>query len=179
MNASFARLLGMRALYRSIVGFGLVLTLMMLAGCSASVDPQPESNDQTVTLYFYSDADIQNATFDTPVPVSRTVSGAGTTEAMDRSLKLLFAGPTAEEKQRSGAETTDDLTALSSLYIGTRMEGGVAYVNFRNTALAVLNGSAAMQTMAKGPIERTLKQFPGVTDVQYEIDGKVFNEWDA
>ncbi|MEK7719801.1 MAG: hypothetical protein AAB347_09360 [Bacteroidota bacterium] len=46
-------------------------------------------------------------------------------------------------------------------------------------ALEILNSSAARQFMAKEPIRRTLLQFPGIKDVQYAIDGEIFEEWDA
>lgn len=182
----------MPTLYRSIVGFGLVLTVLLIAGCNGQVTPGPgvsssssftssseDPPEQSVMLYFYSDADVAAADFQNPVVVSRSVIGADMPETMDRALKLLFAGPTQEEEQTIGAKTSDDLTALGPLYIGVRVEGSVAHVNFRPTALSILNSAAARQMMVKEPIERTVMQFPGVTEVRYEIDGNPFDEWDA
>lgn len=142
----------------------------MLVGCAP-----PPSSDSTVTLFFYSDGDLQNASFENPVVVQRTVPQEN---AMDTALRALFDGPTDEEVL-AGARTSDDLTSLQDLYLGVRTEGNNAIVNFANDALKILNSAAARQLMAKEPIQRTLMQFPGIQNVQYEIDGELFDEWDA
>jgi spore germination protein GerM len=147
----------------------LLLVVLALTACTP-----PQTQD--ITLVFYSQSDLQNAVMDSPVVVTRTLPASD--DAMDSALRLLFAGPTQEEQGR-GAYSSLDLEALASSYIDVRVEGGVAIVNFRPAALQILNSAAARQFMAKEPIQRTLLQFPGITDVQYAIDGELFDEWDA
>lgn len=146
-----------------------------LAIIAASCTPAPETTD--VTLYFYSQGDLQNATFDDPIAVSRSVPSPSST--MDNALRMLFAGPTDDEERLAGARTSDDLSDLRTFYLGVSQENGTAIVNFRPEALMILNSAAARQLLAKAPIEHTLLQFNGITDVQYAIDGKIFDAWDA
>jgi hypothetical protein len=93
------------------------------------------------------------------------------------ALKLLFAGPTAEEK----AKGMESLTALGDYYIGVSVVKGVAIVNFRRGAEKHLyvNGAACQQEQALTPIEKTLTQFPTIKRVKYAINGKIITEWDA
>lgn len=155
---------------------GLTLALGLLSGCSRQSPPATQA--QAITLYFYSESDLQNAFFDNPVTVMRKVPVSTETETMDTALELLFAGPTEKDLER-GARTSDDLTRLGPLYLGIRRDGDAAVVNFHKDALEILNSAAARQFMTKEPIRRTLLQFPGITDVQYSIDGEIFEEWDA
>lgn len=149
--------------------FGTLATaFVVLASCAPATT--------TVHLYFYSESDLRNATFENPVEVEREVDQSE--NAMDAALRALFAGPTDEERAR-GARTSQDLSMLGTAYIGVRTEGSAAIVNFAPDALGILNSAAARQLMAKAPIEETLMSFPGVTQVQYAIDGEIFDEWDA
>lgn len=128
------------------------------------------------TLFFYSEADLNQALFDAPVAVERCISKEGI--AAETALKELFAGPTDAEQEK-GARGSEDLQALSASLIGVSIDGNIAIVNFKPEALAILNSAAARQLMAKAPIEATLRDFPGVTEIQYAIDGTIFEEWDA
>ena len=146
----------------------------------------------TITLSFYSEEDLSNAMFDSPVTVTRTIPK--TAKVADAALRALFAGPTEEEMQQ-GARTSEDLKQLGEYYLGInihteypdpfspptsgRMIENVAIVNFRSEALSILNSAAARQFMAKSAIEETLRHFPTITHVLYAIDGEVFYEWDA
>ena len=71
------------------------------------------------------------------------------------------------------------LRALADDLIDVKVEGDTATVNFKQSALEILNTAAARQLLAKAPIEKTLLQFPEIKKVQYAMDGKVFIEWDA
>lgn len=43
-----------------------------------------------------------------------------------------------------------------------------------------LNSTAAIQEVVKGSIEATLKRnFPLVQKIEYEVDGRIVNGWDA
>lgn len=146
--------------------------LLVAASLAACV----QSRTDTLTLYFYSQEDYHNAVFEHPIAVTRTMPASQKT--MDTALRQLFAGPTDAEKH-AGALTSADLTALGPLYLGVRQEGTAAVVNFHADALKILNTAAARQFMVKSPITATLTQFPGIREVLYEIDGKIFDEWDA
>ena len=160
---------------RPVIGFAVIAGTITLAGCTQAEPEPPRTQD--VTLYFYSQSDLRNATFDDPVAVTRTVSGTGAV-AMDAALTLLFAGPTKAEKLE-GALTSDDLQSLAPLYLGVWKEGTTVVVNFDTEALTVLNSAAARQFMAKEPMRQTLLQFEGIEDVEYAINGEIFTEWDA
>ncbi|MCF7844572.1 MAG: GerMN domain-containing protein [Kiritimatiellales bacterium] len=144
-----------------------------------------------VTLFFYSEDDLQNARFDSPVTLARTVPD--NSNAVTTTLHELFRGPT-EQEMSEGARTTDDLKNLGTYYKGIGLHStladpygipdatpltNVAVINFKPEALEILNSSAARQMMVKAAIETTLRQFPTVDWVFYAIDGKVFIEWDA
>ncbi len=68
---------------------------------------------------------------------------------------------------------------LIDYFRGVRIEDGSAIVSFDGPALEYLNNAACAQAAIKSPIERTLIQFLGVQRVEYEIDGSIFDEWDA
>ncbi len=110
------------------------------------------------------------------VRVERVVTDALTTP--DEALRLLFAGPTPDEAKK-GARTFSQLSILGSSYLGVNVANGTAVVNFKPAALTSLNSAAAMQAMVKNPIERTLRQFIDIQRVEYAIDGKIFEQWDA
>ncbi|MFH1670737.1 MAG: Gmad2 immunoglobulin-like domain-containing protein [Patescibacteria group bacterium] len=145
-----------------------------------------------ITLSFYSEEDLSNAYFDSPVTVTRTIPK--TAKIADAALHALFTGPTEEERLQ-GARTSEDLKKLGEYYLGInihteyqdplspptsgRMIENVAIVNFRSEALSILNSAAARQFMAKSAIEETLRHFPTITHILYAIDGEVFDEWDA
>jgi hypothetical protein len=102
-------------------------------------------------------------------------------------LRLLFQGVTPEEKKAgltsSFAGLTDSqsnpVEPLLNYYQGVTITDGVATVQFSRPALAYLNAAACLQATVKAPIEDTLLQFPTVKSIQYSIDGKIFDQWDA
>ena len=55
----------------------------------------------------------------------------------------------------------------------------IATIDFDEAALEYLNSPACKQMTFKGPIEKTLLQYPTIIKVQYSIDGKFFDEWNA
>lgn len=96
----------------------------------------------------------------------------------DAALRLLFAGPTAEEKARG----MESLGPLGGYYRSVSIKkGGVAVVNFRPGAEKYLHvaGSACQQEQVLTPIVETLKQFRNIKSVKYAINGKVITDWDA
>lgn len=95
----------------------------------------------------------------------------------DAALRLLFAGPTAEEK----AKGMEGIAPLGDYYLGVSIKRGVAIVNFRPGAEEHLHtsGPVCMQEAVLTPINKTLTQFPTIKSVEYAINGKIIEEWDA
>ncbi len=162
--------------------FAISLSVLSLAACTPTVPSEngasssQESSDVTVSLYFYTQDELSNATSDPTFRVDRAVASADITP--DELVTLLFDGPTSDE-QTAGARTYEGLTALGDSFIGVTVQDHVAIVNFEPEAYVYLNGAAAMQGMVKAPIEKTLKAFFMITEVQYARDGVLFTEWDA
>jgi len=155
--------------------FRSIISGFALAGLLVACTP---SESKGVQLFYYSLQDLNNATYDKPVVVARTVSYREN-KLYETAVAELLKGPTKDEARRLNARMSQDLRSLADDFIGVTVEGDTATVNFKASALDVLNGAAAMQFMVKTPIERTLLQFPEIKKVQYAIDGKVFDEWDA
>lgn len=95
----------------------------------------------------------------------------------DAALRLLFAGPTPEEK----AKGMESIAPLGDYYLGVSIKRGVAIVNFRPGAEEHLHtgGPVCMQQAVLTPINKTLKQFRTIKSVDYAINGKIIEEWDA
>ncbi len=68
---------------------------------------------------------------------------------------------------------------LAEYFVEVRVEAGVAIVSFDEGALVYLNSTACMQAVTKTPIVRTLLGFPDIDEVVWEIDGEIFDAWDA
>jgi spore germination protein GerM len=152
-----------------------ILSGLALTGVLVACAP---SESKGVQLYYYSLKDLNNATYDEPVVVARTISYK---ENMlyEAAVRELLKGPSKDEARRLNARMSDDLRGLADDLIDVKAEGDTATVNFKQSALEVLNSAAARQMMAKQPIEKTLLQFPEIKNVKYAIDGKEFTEWDA
>ncbi len=73
----------------------------------------------------------------------------------------------------------ENVPDIKAYYNGVTIKNGVAIVDFDKAALGRLNSAACMQASIKSPIEKTLKQFPTIKSVEYSIDGKLFDQWDA
>ncbi len=95
----------------------------------------------------------------------------------DESLKLLFAGPTAKEK----AKGLERIKKLGNLYIGVTIKNHKAIINFRRGAEKYLyvSGPICISQTVLAPIERTLLQFKNIKSVDYAINGKIIEDWDA
>lgn len=110
-----------------------------------------------------SDPTAQNC--ETTYPVARVVPK---TQAMARAaLEALLLGPN-EFEQELGYFTSLDNPGIEIL--GLVIEEGVARVNF-NEALNQVGGSCKVMAM-RSQIERTLKQFETVDEVEISVEGK-------
>jgi spore germination protein GerM len=144
----------------------------MFTACTSALQQEP------VSLFFYSEEDIASASGNPSVPVERSIGGSSDEEQMTNAIRALLEGPSPKEMER-GARTTEDLQNLLPFFQGVRIDRSSAHIKFDGDALTILNSAAARQQMAKAPLEKTLLQFRGIERVEYEIDGKVFTEWDA
>ena len=69
---------------------------------------------------------------------------------------------------------------LGTYFRGARVEGTSFIISFSGGAMRYLNNTAAIQEYVKGAIEYTIKKnFPKVEKIEYEIDGKIVEGWDA
>ena len=148
----------------------------------------------TITLFFYSEQDVKNLTYEATFPVERKI--AKTSKVADATMRALFAGPTDTEYKK-GARTMDVLSDLGKDYISVNVHAtypnpnyapgygmettlkNVAVINFRSDAFRILNGAAGAQFQAKAAIEATLLHFPTIDEVLYMKDGVIFIYWDA
>jgi sporulation and spore germination protein len=101
-------------------------------------------------------------------PTKRTAAAA---------LRLLFAGPTVAEQ----AKGMEGLGPLGEYYRGVSIKDGVAVVNFRPGAEKYLHvsGPVCGQEQVLTPIVKTLKRLGTITSVDFAINGKIIEEWDA
>ena len=93
----------------------------------------------------------------------------------DAALRQLFAGPTAEEK----AKGMESIERLKPYYLGVSIKRGVAVINFRAGAETYLNGTACEQEQLHTPMVKTLTQFSTIKTIEFAINGKIIEEWDA
>ncbi|MFZ0063129.1 MAG: GerMN domain-containing protein [Pyrinomonadaceae bacterium] len=102
---------------------------------------------------------------------------APTKKLADAALKLLFTGPNVSEQ----AKGMEGLGPLGNYYRGVSIKDGVAVVNFRHGAEKYLHvsGPACGQEQVLTPIVKTLKRLSTITSVDFAINGKIIEEWDA
>jgi spore germination protein GerM len=88
------------------------------------------------------------------------------------ALAELFKGPTPEEQAQG--YTAFSARETSGILKSVKIKNGTAYVNFnRNIATQFERGSSACgNQFFTAQIEMTLKQFPGVKNVAYAIEGR-------
>lgn len=134
------------------------------------------SRDMEVLLYF------TNPT----LPEFANTCGAGefvkrrvkpTKKLADAALRLLFAGPDVSEQ----AKGMEGLGPLGVYYRGVSIKDGVAVVNFRPGAEKYLHvsGPACGQEKVLTPIVKTLKSLSTIKSVDFAINGKIIEDWDA
>lgn len=100
-----------------------------------------------------------------------------TKKLADAALRLLFAGPDVSEQ----AKGMEGLGPLGVYYRGVSIKDGVAVVNFRSGAEKYLHvlGPACGQEKVLTPIVKTLKRLSTIKSVDFAINGKIIEDWDA
>lgn len=151
----------------------------------AKASTEPSAATLQIRLYFGDAAVIAARDCRATKSVVRTI--VKTPRVADAALRLLFQGVTPDEKKAgltssfAGLTNSDSkpIEPLLNYYQGITITNGVATIKFSSPALLYLNNTACIQATVKAPIENTLLQFPTVKSVQYSIDGKIFDQWDA
>lgn len=157
--------------------FALCVLLVAQSSAFAGYRPQPVSSEIELQLFFTYDWNHPKAAEDCGAGLFFKRKITATKQTANAALKLLFAGPTAEEK----AKGAGSLAPLGDYYLGVSIKKGVAIVNFRPGAEEHLhvNGAICQSEHVTTPIEKTLKQFTTIKSVEYAINGKIIEEWDA
>jgi hypothetical protein len=135
--------------------------------------PSTSSATMTVTVYFHRGTDADPARV---VAVRRTVPR--TVRVADASLRQLLAGPTASE--RRAGYWSHFSAATAGMLRGVRIDGGVAYADFRDLRATIPNASSsAGSTALLAELDGTLRQFASVRATVYSINGDVplFYAW--
>lgn len=154
-----------------------VLSLLVILTANVESAARSGSQRQQLIKIFFSNPKLPAYENDCGAGEFVTRKSAPTRQVAHAALKLLFAGPTADEK----AKGMESLAPLGSYYIGVRIRKGVAIVNLRKGAEEYLrvNGPLCMQDMVLAPIVETLKQFGTIKSVAYAINGKIIEDWDV
>jgi len=161
---------------------GLVLFLVMLSGCQQSTK---DTKEVEIQLYFGDKQTMINSDCSATMMVIRPIPH--TEDIIDATLRELLIGAT--EKDISMGLTDNfsnhsgylgnDVEPLLSYYKSISVQDGIATIDFTTDALQYLNNAACIQASVKSPIQKTLQQFPSITEIHYSIDGEEFTEWDA
>lgn len=149
-----------------LIGSGILL----IVACKASNVP---TEGNTVQIYFgkASSSDCSQV-----FPVERFIPG--TDALLEATLWELFQGPTASERENAYVSMFSEKSA--NLLISASQADGIVYVNMRDLRNELSSVSASCGSSAfMAAIERTVKQFPGVREVRYVIEGnpETFYEW--
>lgn len=133
-----------------------------------SLSPTVEKNSLTLSLFFYSQADLDRASFDYANVAIRTVTKGATAE--DTALRELFKGPTSAEKE-NGAHA-GSLRDIGVFYEGISVERGLATVRFSLGAEQFF-ASEKRRSFLLAPLRSTLLQFSSVDQVDFTVAGEL------
>lgn len=103
-------------------------------------------------------------------------------------LALLTLSPQAPNKSVTSPFFPETFASVSAekkeplyhSFRGLRKKGKTVTLCFTEDAMLYLNSAISLQDFIKGALEETIKlHAPDCKAVQYEIDGKLVEEWDA
>jgi hypothetical protein len=153
-------------IYRTRIVFALALILMAGALAFKAEAKGPQSpRTKKVQLFFPKDedpADPQKNPFNLQ-PVERMVNAAA---PLRPTIEELLKGPTPQEKRRGLSEL--DVSGMSVVKVAVK--NGTAYASFIHRKWAGWSGDLSPHAFGDA-VERTLKQFPGVTRTVVCVDG--------
>jgi len=165
------------------------LLIAFLIGCQSSTDPtdsidttssiivtSPTKNDASfdlpiqltetinVILYFSNQLD-EGWNCNEPWPLQRTI--AKTDNLPLTALQELLKGPTLEDADRDYFTNINPNVTIQSF----KIENATAYVDFDETLEQAVGGSCRVGAI-RAQIEKTLLEFPEITQVQLSINGR-------
>jgi hypothetical protein len=103
-------------------------------------------------------------------------------------LALMTLSPQAPNKNLTAPFFPETIASMSGenkqpLYLsfrGLNKKGKTVTLRFTDDAMIYLGGTIALQEIIKGALEETIKlHAPDCKKVEYEVDGKVVEDWDA
>lgn len=147
---------------------------------TTSIPETALENPQTVKVKVYFNNSTLNPNSEDcslVFPVERQISMNG--DPIDATLKLLFMGPTEQEKQAGYTSlfSPDTKNILKNVKIDTN---GVAYVDFVDIRSLIPDASTSCgSAQFLSSIDATLKQFGIINKIIYAINGdsQYFYEW--
>ena len=155
----------------------LVVGLVWLLGCRADAarDTADAGGAVTELTIFLSDEQgIIDGDCAAVLPEVRTVPALPPGELPAAAIREVLRDVTPSP----GLHRAGTLPLLD-YFNGVTIHNGTAILAFDEDALEYLNNAACAQIAVKSPMERTLLEFRGVQNIEYEIDGEIFDEWDA
>lgn len=169
---------GLRRVLKSVLFLGVILMLVLAAGCSGdpsaqdkqagnmqgeaadpvtAVDPKPNSEEVTLNLYF-ADDQAMNLVLE-----QRTVPSEG------KALGVLMIEELIKGPQKAGLHPTIPSEAK---LLSLELADGVAYVNFSKEMQTKHWGGSTGELITVYSIVYTLAELPEVDRVQFLIEGK-------
>ena len=157
--------------YRHLIWFFIVVTAVPVCADTKIMLPDPKKfadNEKNIFVQTTMPGDFKS--LDAVVLALMTLSP----QAPNKNLTAPFfpetlASVTAEKKE-----------PLYLSFRGLRKKGKTVTLRFTEDAMLYLNSTIALQEFIKGALEETIKlHAPDCKEVQYEIDGKVVEDWDA
>ena len=155
----------------------LVLGLVWLLGCQADAPRDTAEGSPAVvelTIFLSDEQGIIDGDCSAVLPEVRTIPALPPAEQPTAAVREVLRDVTPS----SGLHSPGTLP-LIDYFNGVTIQNGTAVLAFGGGALEYLNAAACAQFAAKSPMERTLLEFPDVQRIEYEIDGQIFDEWDA
>jgi hypothetical protein len=155
----------------------LLLSLVWLLGCRA--DAARDTADAGVavtelTIFFSDEQGIIDGDCGAILPEVRTIPALPPEELPAAAVREVIRDVTPS----SGLHSPGTLPLIDYFH-GVIIRNGTAILAFDGDALEYLNAAACAQIAVKSPMERTLLEFPHIHRIEYEIDGEIFDEWDA
>lgn len=157
----------------------LLLSLVWLLGCRADAarDTAAAAGAGAVTeltIFLSDEQGIIDGDCAAVLPEVRTIPALPPGELPAAAIREVLRDVTPSP----GLHSPGTLS-LIDYFSGVSIQNGTATLAFDGGALEYLNNAACAQIAVKSPMERTLLEFPDVHRIEYEIDGQVFDEWDA
>lgn len=165
----------------------VLIAILFLTGIGA-VTPVAAQKTMTVTIFLVKDdpdADNELVAVKRSVPKTARVADAAIREllkgATEADRKAGLASAYERENIITGRDEcqSDSMKPLAAYFIGVTIRRGTAIVNFRPEAECYLQSTAFMMSRVLNPIDRTLKRFKSVKNVEFALNGKIITEWDA